>query len=81
MYFSDVCLSFLDDVPAHHLSPPQKILEYFAAGKPVICNKIRTHELLVNHGVNGFILEKNPKEMSEIILKLKKQCTRDCRIL
>jgi glycosyltransferase involved in cell wall biosynthesis len=71
LHHSDVCLSFLDDVPAYRVSPPQKVVEYFAAGKPVICNKIATHEWLVNHGKNGFILNSDPKEVSEAILRLK----------
>jgi len=71
LYYSDVCLSFLDDVPAYHISPPQKIIEYFAAGKPVICNKIEPHEWLVEDGKTGYILEKDPVEVSKAILKLK----------
>jgi len=71
LYYSNVCLSFLGDIPAYHISPPQKIVEYFAAGKPVICNKIETHELLVRHKKNGFILNDNSTEIAENIIKLK----------
>lgn len=71
LYFSDVCLSFLDDVPAHRVSPPQKVIEYFAAGKPVICNRIQTHELLINNGKNGYIIDWDSTQVTEAIIKLK----------
>ncbi len=72
LHLSDVCLSFLDaGVPAYRVSPPQKVLEYLAAGKPVICNRIETHERLVEHGVNGFVIEPDPGSAAECILKLK----------
>ena len=71
LFFSDVCLSFLDDVPAHRVSPPQKVIEYFAAGKPVICNRILTHELLINNGKNGYIIDWDSTQATEAIIKLK----------
>lgn len=71
LFYSDVCLSFLDDVPAYHISPPQKIVEYFAAGKPVICNKIEPHEWLVQDGKTGFIVDKDPIQVCEKILYLR----------
>jgi glycosyltransferase involved in cell wall biosynthesis len=71
LYYSDVCLSFLDDVPAYRISPPQKIIEYFAAGKPVICNRIEPHEWLVENGETGLILESDPEIVAKNILKLK----------
>jgi len=71
LYFSDVCLSFLENnIPAYRISPPQKIIEYFAAGKPVICNKIQTHELLVKDGLTGFITHYDSKEVYYKILCL-----------
>lgn len=72
LHYSDVCLSFLDeDVPAFRISPPQKIVEYFAAGKPVICNKIATHERLVVHGKNGLVVNSDANEVAEEIVHLK----------
>lgn len=71
LYYSDIGLSFLDDVPAYQVSPPQKVIEYFAAGKPVICNKIQTHEMLVTNGVNGYILNPDPNEIAEAVIRLK----------
>jgi len=70
LHLSDVCLSFLDDVPAYKISPPQKVIEYFAAGKPVICNKIKTHEWLVKDGVTGFITRYDAKDVSTKIMRL-----------
>ncbi|MHA1342690.1 MAG: glycosyltransferase [Promethearchaeota archaeon] len=72
LHLSDVCLSFLDDVPAYKISPPQKVIEYFAAGKPVICNKIQTHELLVKDGVTGLITRYDARDISTKILRLMK---------
>lgn len=67
---SDVCLSFLDVIPAYEMSPPQKVVEYFAAGKPVIANKIATHDLLIKDGFNGFIVSQNATDVSRTIQKL-----------
>lgn len=71
LYLSDVCLSFLEVNPSFEMSPPQKVIEYFAAGKPVLANRIKTHEMLINDRYNGFILEENADIISETILKIK----------
>ncbi len=72
LYHSDVCLSFWDaDVPAFQLSPPQKLFEYFAAGKPIICNKIQTHNIFVEDGKTGFVLDMDYKQVSNSIRLLK----------
>lgn len=72
LHLADACLSFLNaEVPAYRVSPPQKVLEYFAAGRPVICNRIETHERLVEHGVNGFVIDPDPRLVTECILNLK----------
>jgi glycosyltransferase involved in cell wall biosynthesis len=68
---SDVCLSILQDYPAYRMSPPQKVIEYFASGKPVIANRIQTHTMLITEGYNGFLTENDPAEISEKILFLK----------
>ena len=70
--YSDVCLSLLENIPAYEMSPPQKIIEYFAAGKPVIANQISTHELLIKQNYNGFIINYTSLEISNAILKLYK---------
>jgi glycosyltransferase involved in cell wall biosynthesis len=68
---SDVCLSFLNDNRVYQMSPPQKVIEYMAAGKPVIANKIQTHSLLITDEYDGFLTESNPYIISERILFLK----------
>lgn len=70
LYYSDVCFSFLDDVPAYRISPPQKVVEYYAAGKPVICNKIETHEWLVEHRKTGFVLNMDAAEVAHAVIEL-----------
>lgn len=54
---SDVCLSFLEINPVYTVSPPQKVVEYFAAGKPVVANHIVTHEALIKDGITGYLLD------------------------
>ncbi|NOU58419.1 glycosyltransferase [Marinifilum caeruleilacunae] len=54
---SNVCLSFLEDIPSYHLSPPQKLFEYFAMGKPVVANDLPTHSQYIKNGFNGYIIK------------------------
>jgi glycosyltransferase involved in cell wall biosynthesis len=68
---SDVCLSFLEDTPVYQLSPPQKVIEYFAAGKTVIANIITTHNDMITDSFNGFLTSCNPQEVAEKIIYLK----------
>jgi glycosyltransferase involved in cell wall biosynthesis len=68
---SDVCLSILKDNRVYQMSPPQKVIEYMAAGKPVIANKIQTHSLLITDDYDGFLTESDPYMISERILFLK----------
>ena len=68
---SDVCLSILEDNPVYQMSPPQKVIEYMAFGKPVIANKIQTHSMLITNEFDGFLTENNPEEISDRILFLK----------
>jgi glycosyltransferase involved in cell wall biosynthesis len=68
---SDVCLSILEDNPVYQMSPPQKVIEYMASGKPVIANKIQTHTMLITNEYNGFLTENNASVISERILFLK----------
>lgn len=65
---SDVCLSFLEVNPVYSVSPPQKVVEYFAAGKPVVANHIQTHEYLIEHGKNGYLLD----DAASIIVHIEK---------
>lgn len=71
MALSDVGLSFLEDNQVYQMSPPQKVVEYMASGKPVIANRIETHTTLITDEYNGFLTENNPVEISQKILYLK----------
>jgi glycosyltransferase involved in cell wall biosynthesis len=68
---SDVCLSILEDNQVYQMSPPQKVIEYLASGKPVIANEIQTHAMLITDHFNGFLTENNPDMISDRILFLK----------
>ena len=68
---SDVCLSILEDNPVYQMSPPQKVIEYMASGKPVIANKIQTHTMLITNEYDGFLTESSPGLISDRILFLK----------
>lgn len=68
---SDVCLSILQDNPVYQMSPPQKVIEYMASGKPVIANKIQTHTMLITNEYDGFLTENNASVISGRILFLK----------
>nr|MDK2851523.1 hypothetical protein [Candidatus Cloacimonadota bacterium] len=71
LFYADACISLLDPcVPAYHLSPPQKVIQYFAAGKPVICNHVSTHDSLVNDGETGLITEYDIGSVSDAICRL-----------
>lgn len=68
---SDVCLSILEDNRVYQMSPPQKVIEYMASGKPVIANKIQTHTMLITDEYDGFLTDYNPSIISDRILFLK----------
>jgi len=68
---SDVCLSILDDNRVYQMSPPQKVIEYMASGKPIIANRIQTHSMLITDEYDGFLTESNPHMISDRILVLK----------
>jgi glycosyltransferase involved in cell wall biosynthesis len=68
---SDVCLSILEDNQVYQMSPPQKVIEYMASGKPVIANKIQTHSMLITNEYDGFLTDYNPSVISDRILFLK----------
>lgn len=71
---SNVCLSFLEDIPSYHLSPPQKLFEYFAMGKPVVANDLPTHSQYIKDGFNGYIIKDlDVKLFKDAIYKLYNQ--------
>ena len=49
------------------------LMESMACDLPVVCSKIRGNNDLVEHGINGFLIDENrPSEYSESFLKIKK---------
>lgn len=66
-----MCLSILEDYPAYRMSPPQKVIEYMASGKPVVANKIHTHSMLITDEYDGFLTNNDPAEIADRILFLK----------
>ena len=67
---ADVCLSFLEVNKTYSLSPPQKIFEYFAMGKPVIANNIPTHTEYIQNGYNGYIIDTDPAQFKQVVMRL-----------
>ncbi|MGF1584831.1 MAG: glycosyltransferase family 4 protein [Bacteroidales bacterium] len=71
LHYSNVALSFWEaDVPGFQLAPPQKIFEYFAAGLPVICNKVQTHSMFVENKKTGFVLDMDSTAVADAVLEL-----------
>jgi glycosyltransferase involved in cell wall biosynthesis len=66
---ADLCVSILERNETYSISPPQKLFEYFAMGKPVIANKIPTHTDYIKDGYNGFIIN-DVKGFRDAALKL-----------
>ncbi|MFW5983021.1 MAG: glycosyltransferase family 4 protein [bacterium] len=68
---SDICYSLWNPgIEGFHFAPPQKIVEYLSAGKPVICNKISTHELIVEDKVNGVVIDYDVNDLIDSSLEL-----------
>jgi len=68
---ANVCLSFLEPNESYSMSPPQKIFEYFAMGKPVIANDIPTHTDYIKNNYNGYIISKlNAALFKDVVLNL-----------
>jgi len=70
---ANVCLSFLEPNASYSMSPPQKIFEYFAMGKPVIANNLPTHTDYIKTDLNGIILDSlEVKNFTEAVLAMMK---------
>lgn len=54
---ADVAVSPLSDVESYRISFPAKLLEYLAAGCPVVATDIPAHRRVVADGENGFLYE------------------------
>jgi glycosyltransferase involved in cell wall biosynthesis len=78
---ADLCVNFLDpEFQAFNLSPPQKLVEYMAAGKPVICNDIPTHTLYIKNEFTGVLIENNVDMFVDTVLRLASDDELRCRM-
>lgn len=61
---SDVCLSFWDkNVKGFNFAPPQKLLDYLAANKPVICTNMPSNETYIQNGLTGFLIDNEVEQL------------------
>jgi len=54
---SDIAVSPLADIESYRISFPAKLLEYMAAGTPVVATDIPAHRRLVDDGENGLLYD------------------------
>lgn len=69
---SDVGISLLSNIKAFKYSQPQKILEFFAMGTPVIANDLPTHRLYIEDNITGFLTDYDPYSICDKIEHLSK---------
>ncbi len=63
---SDIGISWIPDDPWSRGKCGLKVLQYMAAGLPVVANPVGVHPEMVRHGVNGFLAE-TPAEWVQAI--------------
>jgi glycosyltransferase involved in cell wall biosynthesis len=63
---SDIGISWIPDDPWSRGKCGLKVLQYMAAGLPVVANPVGVHPEMVRHGVNGFLAE-TPAEWAEAV--------------
>lgn len=66
---ADVGITFLPDHPWSDGKCGLKVLQYMAAGLPVVANPIGMHPVLVRHGETGF-LASTPEDWGEAVARL-----------
>jgi glycosyltransferase involved in cell wall biosynthesis len=66
---ADIGISWLPDDRWSRGKCGLKILQYMAAGLPVVANPVGVHSQMVEHGITGFLAE-SPAEWAEAIGKL-----------
>jgi glycosyltransferase involved in cell wall biosynthesis len=63
---SDIGISWIPDDPWSRGKCGLKVLQYMAAGLPVVANRVGVHPEMIQHGVSGFLAE-SPEEWLEAI--------------
>src|SRR5207249_4095705 len=66
---ADIGISWLPDDPWSRGKCGLKVLQYMAAGLPVVANAVGVHAELVSHGQTGFLVE-TPQEWAEAVRTL-----------
>ena len=65
LWSADFGISLLEPNEYFATSPPVKVLEFLAAGLPVIANSIPTHSLFLEDGVNALIIPYDAKSFAD----------------
>lgn len=71
MLWSSHCgISLLEPNVYFSASPPLKVLEYLAAGLPVIANDLPTHHLFLENNSNSMIIEYTAESLAEALERI-----------
>jgi glycosyltransferase involved in cell wall biosynthesis len=65
----DVGLAYVPDRPTWHLQPTIKVLEYRAAGLPILSTDVASHREVVEDGVNGLLVRNSVENLTEGMLR------------
>jgi glycosyltransferase involved in cell wall biosynthesis len=65
---ADAGLSYLPEVEYYQGQPPMKVMEYLAAGLPVIASDVASHRVHVRPGANGLLANPTAEAYAEALL-------------
>lgn len=65
----DVGLAYVPDRPTWHYQPTLKVLEYRALGMPIISTNVAPHRKVVDHQVNGLLVQDSVEDMAAAMLR------------
>lgn len=65
----DVALAYVPNVPAWQYQPTLKVLEYRAVGLPIIATDIKPNREIIEHGVNGLLVQNSIECFAEGMLR------------
>jgi glycosyltransferase involved in cell wall biosynthesis len=72
LWSADLGISLLEPNEYFSTSPPGKVLEFLAAGLPVIANELPTHLLNLRHRYNSLIVKYDSDSFADAMLELMK---------